>query len=365
MITVSLCLIVRDEEASLPVCLRSVKELVDEIIVVDTGSLDDTVKIAHSFGATVVDFKWIDDFAAARNFAFEQATMEYILWLDADDVLMDQDREKFLTLKSTLTHDVDAVTMPYHLAFDEFGNVTTSLRRNRLVKRSRGFRWHGAVHEYLAVGGRVKDSDAAVTHRKVRSSSDRNLNIYESRLAQGETFSPRDLFYYANELSDHRQFEKAVEFYNRFLDTGQGWVEDNIAACGKLADCYSMLGQEEQEIAAALRSFQYDVPRAENCCRLGFRFMQREEWRRATYWYRTAAGLERPENSLGGMNLACWTWLPHLQLCVCYTRLGEYRLAYAHNETALAYRPTDERMLHNRRYLNTLLSGVSPENAPT
>ena len=99
MATISLCMIVKDEQAVLGRCLDSVQGIVDEIIVVDTGSSDCTKEIAAAYGK-VQDFEWCDDFSAARNFSFAQATLDYILWLDADDVIEPEDREKFLQLKS-------------------------------------------------------------------------------------------------------------------------------------------------------------------------------------------------------------------------------------------------------------------------
>ena len=92
MITVSLCMIVKNEEDTLPRCLKSVQGLVDEIIVVDTGSQDATVQRAQDLGAQVYAFPWVEDFAKARNFSFSKATQQYCLWLDADDVLTPQDR---------------------------------------------------------------------------------------------------------------------------------------------------------------------------------------------------------------------------------------------------------------------------------
>ena len=87
MATVSLCMIVRNEEDVLGRCLESVKDIVDEIIIVDTGSTDKTKEIAGRFTNAVYDFPWIDDFSAARNFSFSKATMDYQMWLDADDVI--------------------------------------------------------------------------------------------------------------------------------------------------------------------------------------------------------------------------------------------------------------------------------------
>jgi len=355
MITISLCLIVKNEQDTLDRCLSSVADLVEEVIIVDTGSTDDTKALARKYTERIYDFEWIHDFAAARNYAFAQASKEYILWLDADDVLREKDRNSLRELKETLDPAVDSVTMNYHLAFDDYGNVTASLRRNRLVKRSRGFRWIGAVHEYLEVYGNIINSDISVTHSSVHHDSDRNLNIYEQRLAAGESFNPRDLYYFANELLDHKQYKHAVGYYEQFLDTKQGWIEDNIAACGKMADCYHGLEEPQQALAAALRSFQYDAPRGEFCCRIGFYFLQKNNVQTAIFWYKTAAETEQSPDHWGFRNLACSTWLPHLQLCVCYDRLGRHDLAYEHNEAARKYRPGDSRVLQNKVYLESIL----------
>ena len=83
MVTVSLCLIVKNEADRLDNCLKSVAEAVDEIIIVDTGSTDETKEIARRYTDKVYDFTWCDDFSAARNESFRHATKDYILWLDA------------------------------------------------------------------------------------------------------------------------------------------------------------------------------------------------------------------------------------------------------------------------------------------
>ncbi|RIX53949.1 glycosyltransferase family 2 protein [Paenibacillus nanensis] len=355
MISISLCLIVKNEQSTLGRCLDSVREAVDEIVIADTGSTDGTKEIAANYTDRIYDYRWSDDFAAARNFCFDQAQTDYILWLDADDVLLDEDREKLLRLKKEIKDTVDAVSMIYHYAFDEFGNVTLSLRRNRLVKRARGFRWHGPVHEYLAVSGSILSSDIVVTHRRTHVQSARNLTIFENRMRRGELFSPRDLYYYANELLDHGMDEKAADKYEQFLATGQGWSEDVISACLKLADIYSRMRQPEKQIAMLWKTFDYGEPRAECCCRLGHFFMERDRPEEASFWYRLATRLEKPKDCWGFLQDAYWTWVPHLQLCVCYCRIGDFGKAYYHNEMAGRYRPDDPHVLHNRRYLEGVL----------
>ena len=81
MASVSLCMIVKNEEEVLARCLESVQEIVDEIIVVDTGSTDNTREIAGRYTQQVYDFAWKDDFAAARNFSFSKAHGDYCLWM--------------------------------------------------------------------------------------------------------------------------------------------------------------------------------------------------------------------------------------------------------------------------------------------
>ena len=355
-ITISLCMIVRNEEDTIARCLDSVKGIPDEIIIIDTGSTDKTKEIVSQYTDQMYDFVWIDDFAAARNFAFSKATMDYILWLDADDVIAASDHKKFLKLKNNLDPLMDVVNMHYNLGCDQFGAVTFSLRRNRLVKRSKNFHWIGSVHEYLEVYGPVLNSDICVTHKDMgKDDSNRNLTIYEKRLAKGEDFSPRDLYYYANELNDHAFNERAIEFYQKFLNTGQGWVEDNLASCGKLADCFQKLENKDKELEYILKSFQYASPRAEFCCRLGFYFLCLEKYEQGVFWYKMATQLKMPIDSWGPKNEACWTWLPHLQLCVCYDRLGKHQLSYEHNEIARRYRPEDTQVLYNKKYLEGVL----------
>ncbi len=360
MYKISLCMIVKNEEEVLAQCLDSVKDICDEIIIADTGSTDRTKEIAGKYTDKIYDFEWIDDFSAARNFAFSKATMDYILWLDADDVLLGEDQEKLKKLKKELTADVDAVSMLYHIAFDEYNQPAFSYRRYRLVKREKNFQWQGAVHEYLAVSGNLFDSDVAVTHRKDNKStknaqSDRNLKIYEKRLEKGERFSSRDFFYYANELRDHGQFEKAIRYYEKVLDDETGWTEQKINACINMASCYRSLGNLEKEIDALIKTISYDVPWPEVSCRLGDLYQERELYDKAVIWYLLATEVD-VDNRLGFRQPAYSTWYPHMQLCACFWKKGDYELAAAYNKKAKEYRPNDPVILKNEKFFAEFFS---------
>jgi tetratricopeptide (TPR) repeat protein len=191
-----------------------------------------------------------------------------------------------------------------------------------MVKRLKNYQWHGVVHEDLSVEGIIYDSDVVVTHKQMHSASDRNLRIYEKLLSTGKQFTPRDLQHYARELHHHKLYEKAIEYYLKFMDLDDASAEDKIFVCGKLADCYYQLGNKEKELAFTFKSFEYDVPRPDFCCRLGFHFLQKNEFHQAVFWYKLAADSPQPENRWTTVNYPSRTWLPHIQLGLCYYQLG-------------------------------------------
>ncbi|WP_339161985.1 glycosyltransferase family 2 protein [Siminovitchia sp. FSL W7-1587] len=362
MITISLCMIVKNEEEVLERCLDSVKDLVDEINIVDTGSTDKTVEIAKKYTDRVFFFEWTGKFKDARNESFKYATKDYILYLDADDVLMEEDREKFKLLKETLDPEVDSVSMYYNAGIDEYGNVTLRYRRNRLLKRSRQFQWHGDVHNYIAVWGNIINSDIAVTHLKKKHAVGRNLSIYKEKIANGDPFSPRDYFYYGNELRENQYYKEAIESYTKNIEMAEGWVEDKIYACMFRADCHRVLGNNKEELRSLLMSLSFSkIPRPEVCSRIGYHFQQQKDYQSAIFWYELATNLPDDPNRWSFTYPAYSTWYPHLQLCVCYYQLNDIEKSYEHNEKAREYRPTDERILNNKKLLENKLKTISQE----
>ncbi|MBB2479527.1 glycosyltransferase [Bacillus sp. APMAM] len=357
MITISLCMIVKNEQQTLEHCLQSVKDATDEIIIMDTGSTDQTKEIAKKWTTLVYDFEWNDHFADARNAAFAKSTKDYILWLDADDILLPKDYEKLLKLKQSLSPEVDAVSMPYHCDFDDFGNTTLKVRRIRLIKRLRNYQWEGAVHEDLLIDdGNIYDSDIVITHRKNHKTSDpdRNLKIYEKLLKREKDLTARDSLHYAMELHQHREYRKATEYYLKFLDFGNLSDENRILAYTRLADCYYYLGDRKKERECTFKTFEYDVPRPESCCRLGYYFLEKQQYHQAIFWYKTAAESKDTCN-WSVQNETSKTWLPHMQLGLCYFQIGEYELSYHHNKIAHSFQPNNEGITHNIKLLEDLL----------
>ena len=353
MITISLCMIVKNEEDTIERCLASASEIADEIIIVDTGSTDHTKEIAERFTDKIYDFEWIDDFSAARNFAFGKGSMDYLLWLDADDIILPMDMVKFKLLKSTLCSDVDVVMMKYNTGFDQQGKVNFFYYRERLVRRDRGFQWREPVHEYLAVGGKIVGSDICITHAKPSGHPDgRNIKIYEALLSAGKKLSSRGTYYYARELKDNGRYREAISMFRRFLDSGNGWAEDNITACSELAKCYQIEKKNAEALTAMFRSFQFDTPRAELCCQIGYYFKLRGQWRQAAFWFDLASKLERPQNSWGFAQEDCWGYIPSIECAVCYDKLGDYGKAERYNNRAAEFKPNAPEVLYNKKYFD-------------
>ncbi len=341
----------KNEEMNLAHCLDSVADLVEEIIIVDTGSKDRTVEIASHYTTKVYSHPWKDDFSDARNYSFSKAAMDYCMWMDADDILEEREKDKFLKLKQSLTPDIDMVMMKYHTAFDEAGKPSFSYFRERWIRNCGLYRWIGAVHEVIPPKGRILYSDLGICHKKTGPGSpDRNLKIYQKLLAEGKRLEPRQQYYYGRELYYHEEYKEAVCVFEQFLLSEEGWIENKIEACAICARCYEKLGQEQAALLTLLRSMSFDLPRAELCCEIGKYFLEHESFYHAIYWYETALKIPKNEYSGGFILPDCYDYIPLLQLCVCYDKLGDRQKAKEYNERAGVCKPYSKAYLYNKQY---------------
>ncbi|MGL5711462.1 MAG: tetratricopeptide repeat-containing glycosyltransferase family 2 protein [Paraclostridium sp.] len=347
-ITISLCMIVKNEEDVIARCINSIKDAIDEIIIVDTGSNDNTIELALSLGAKVYNYKWNDDFGAARNYAFSKATMEYIMWLDADDIIKEKDLKRILNLKKNFDTDIESVNMRYVVSIDKDGNESYVVKRNRIVKREIGFRWIGFIHEFLAVSNKVLYTDIQIFHQKEKEKTDRNIRIYKEALKNGVILSTRDKFYYSNELYHNGFYEEAIEAYNVFLQDPEAWIEDIKTALISLSKCYELIGNDKMRIDTLLSSFKYMTPRSDYCCEIGYYFLDKKEYNKAIHWYKLATDSNDKE-TIGLLDHGTYTWIPNLQLCVCYFNLGDYEKSNYYNEQAAKYVPSNSSVIHNRK----------------
>jgi tetratricopeptide (TPR) repeat protein len=195
--TLSLCMIVKDEEAMLGQCLEAVAPFVDEMIVVDTGSTDRTVEIAERHGARILRHTWTGDFAAARNVSFEAATCDWILYLDADEVLVDGDGPRLRALTGHTWREALYLSETNHTGRLDDGTAVTH-NALRLFRNRPEYRFEGRIHEQIAhtlpgyLPERFEPTTVRIEHygylgevRDAKDKSRRNLDLLEQQVAEG------------------------------------------------------------------------------------------------------------------------------------------------------------------------------------
>ncbi len=248
----SLVMIVRDEAADLPRCLASVAGVVDELVVVDTGSSDDTVAIATAAGARVIHEPWADDFAAARNTGLDAATGTWILHLDADEELPAATGRALRPALDRLDADADAVAVTMRNLSppgDPVAHHDTPLVR--LFRNRPAHRYEGRIHEHVAAsvvaaGGRVvQAADLVVVHHGYARSTVqggenrdvRNLRLLELALGE-EPDDPHLLFQYGRQLKSAARWSDAERALRAALRHDRGRLPAAVRG-----ECHTRLAQ--------------------------------------------------------------------------------------------------------------------------
>ena len=354
MFTISLCMIVKNEEKTLDRCLYSIHKACDEIIIVDTGSTDKTKEIAQKYTSKIYDFEWVEDFSKARNFSFSKATKDYILWLDADDVVSNENLKKIIELKNSKENNVDIFMFKYNIQFDKNNKPIFSYYRERLLKRLNNYIWLDPVHECIQISGNIKYLDIAVEHRKElnKAYSNRNLKIYEKLIDKGVELSARQQFYYARELFYNNKIKKAITNFNKFLKNDDAWQENKISASLDLANCYISLKYYDKAIDCLLNTFKFASIRAEIVCALAKVMQNLNKYNEAIQWYELALKLEPNLESGGFYNLDNYNYIPCIELCVCYYRIGNIEKAKHYNNLAGKFKPNDDAVELNKIFFD-------------
>lgn len=291
MATVSVCMIVKNEEKLLGRCLDSLKGIWDELIIVDTGSTDRTKEIASRYTDLIYDFAWVDDFAMARNFAFSKAGCEYIYSADADEVLDEENRRRFLFLKEALIPEVEIVQM-WYVTPEEF-NTTENFDREyrpKLYKRLREFTWIDPIHETVRLEPVVFDSDIEILHKPHDNHAGRDFRIFQGMIAKGQPLSRKLHKMYARELmlsGTGEDFTKAISFFEESMrDETRGEEEYQEAIC-VLCKGYRMEGKNVEFLETALKGVA-NVPCSEICLELGIYYYEDGRYDEAATWFHSA-----------------------------------------------------------------------------
>ena len=291
MVTFSLCMIVKNEEAVLERCLSSLAPLMDEIIIVDTGSEDATKEIASRYTERIYDFRWTQDFSEARNFAFSKAGMDYIYSADADEVLDAVNQSRLQTLKEILLPEVEVVQMKY-VTSPDLNTVLNAKKeyRPKLFKRLRTFTWIDPIHETVRMAPVVFDSDVEILHLPQGRHEERDFHYFLLAFDRYGNLSDSMLAMYAQELflsGKSQDFLNAEPAFEQAFRVGKAEpLRRKIIAV--LARIYRLRKNTDDFLALTLMD-ALNTPCAEICCEIGEYFFQAQNYVLASEWFYVAA----------------------------------------------------------------------------
>lgn len=320
MVSISVCMIVKNEELILARCLDCLKDIADEIIIIDTGSTDKTKEIAVQYTDHIYDFVWIDDFAAARNYSFSKATKEYIYVADADEVIDMENQIKLKQLKEGLLPEIEVVQMFYtnQLTHGTTYNYDKEYRP-KLFKRLRTFQWVDAIHETVELTPIVYDSDIEIIHMPTSSHGERDFYIFQSLIKKGKILSKKLIHMYARELYIVGNKQDFINAYDYFVEQ----LEEETRTAEELKDIRCIVvrgsrivGDMNQFLKNITKGIVESAPASEICYELGEYFFELEDYKEASIWYYNAV-----YETTSSLNIRYNGDLPLRRLSECYKML--------------------------------------------
>ncbi|WHH58247.1 TPR domain-containing glycosyltransferase [Petroclostridium sp. X23] len=375
--TVSLCMIVKNEERYLEKCLKSVKGLVDEMIIVDTGSTDRTVEIAGKMDAIIKHYKWDNSFSNARNFSLQHASKDWILLMDGDDEFNKEHYDKFIRLVNTSVKDGHFFKT---LSFtgEKPGKDIVSNLNLRLLKNNKKYRFAGAIHEQLTrVNGKLDYNDFSSEDIEIfhygylsnvaveKNKRERNISIIEEELKK-DPYNRFHLFNLGNEyfaLGDQR---KALELFDRVY----GNLNFNAGYSSKLVIRRIMCFDELREYSNALKAIEEGLKAYPQFTDLelirGHIYFKNKQYISAIESFKKCIELGPTPIQLEFLD-GCGTYRPYQALGEVYLQIEDYQKAFECFENVLRINPSLQSSVYrigkilnilyeNKRYVSYRLS---------
>lgn len=345
--TVSLCMIVKNEIKNIGRIIDSACPILEEVIIVDTGSIDGTLellteKAAEYENLEIDHFEWIDDFSAARNYSFSKATQEFLFWLDSDDSF---DIEKLAHFKNHVLDDpnVDVWTLDYIYSKFPDGRPQLVLGRERFIRRSLNRKWQGAIHEAIDINGLRQRhyDDLKIVHLRSELGKvfdyERNIRILEKEYNKNPK-NPRIAYYYGKELFG-RMDDRGVGVLEKFLELPGAWFDDIVNARESLARAYLVQKNHGKALRTVDEIYHLDGTRA----RAGYYWtygaveQDLKNYQVAIEWYERC--LRKPPPPPRVLHLEYYTWNPLWRISECYHALGNWPKALEYARKAEQHLP--------------------------
>ncbi|WP_243125424.1 glycosyltransferase family 2 protein [Clostridium amazonitimonense] len=343
---ISLCMIVKNEEKVLDRCLNSLKDTLDEIIIIDTGSHDGTKEIALKYTDKVFDFTWCNDFSKARNFSISKASNDWVLILDADEVIKEFN---IGSLKSFCNENNNKVTGRIKIVNeyeDDYGTKRYIERINRLFNR-KFFEYKGSIHEQIVCKNGLdymtQNVDIVVDHtgysKEVLNRTNKiQRNIDLLRVAIKENNKDPYLYYQLGKSyfmgKNYKEasifFEKAVTLVDNF---GYEYVEDLIESYG-----YSLINLNEFKKAKIIEKYnKYYLSSPDYYFLMALVYMNNNEFQKAAETFLRCT--EFKEGKVEGIT----TYLPLYNIGIIFECLGLKEEALSYYNKCGDYNPAKKR----------------------
>ena len=347
----SVCMIIRDSEEILKKTLPNLVRCADEVIVVDTGSLDNTVKVAQGLGARVFHFKWANDFALARNESIKHAEGDWILWIDADEYVKEED---ILKLKEILSlSEEDAYNLPLYECKEGELKGDMFYFRVKVFRNRKGYHFRRAINEQVCdaqgryITGKILSSNISIYHwggrldpEKMRRKKERNIEMLKAVIA-GNEGDPYYHFLLANNYKDIGQYELAIGEYDRVIQImPQGELTSHSYT--KKAWCFYHLKKMDEASKNARKAIELNPFDAGAYNILGIAHAVARRLEEAVKIFEHSKNLKMPVHAGSMVSLKQYKYFPHYLLGNTYALMGEKEKAIRHFKKAYEFEPDEE-----------------------
>lgn len=354
--TVSVALIVKDEERTLETTLQSVASVVDEIVIyVDDSSTDKTRQIAEQYANVVEDFHWEENFSAARNRAIERCSKDWVMIMDGHEILHPKSVRVLHSLLERVLpgkdlNDTEIFSAMIYMNPEDTSDIERIIPnifflQPRLFRNNGKHHYVGRVHNWLATesGYETKKrpvNELVVVHQRTpenaqnRKKQRQEMNIKLLRAdIEDNPDVPRPYFYLGNTYNELGMYDDALEWYGKYLEISQ-WDAEKAQACLQVSSIYASRKDWDETKRWLHKGISFDWERPEFYMLMGDIAFEQKEWYSAEHWYLCAKDMKPP---MHGMFLhgPAYSYLPFMKLAAVYSQVGEWFEALKHGERAI------------------------------